>query len=95
MVDIPLDAMFEDAFYGVGYQGERGPFAVYDINRCIEILLARGISEVQAIRMMSHTTLSKWEGNPHAPIFIQGLPIDKIEAFKQVVKSADEHNWGE
>ena len=84
MVDIPLDEMFEDAFYGVGYQGGKGPFAVYDIDKCLEVLQARGIPEFKAVRMLSHNAIAKWDGNPIAPLYIQSMSIKHIEAFKKV-----------
>jgi len=89
MVDIPLDEMFEDAFYGVGYQGKRGPFAVYDIDKCLEVLQARRIPEFKAIRMLSHNAFAKWDETPNAPLYIQRMSKNHVEAFNKIAGWAD------
>jgi len=87
LFDIPLDDKFEDAFFGVGYHGGRGPFAVYDLNICLNTLEAQGVPEDKAAEILSHETLFKWADNNNAPIFIQGLDIGRINDFIEVCEN--------
>jgi hypothetical protein len=39
---------FEDAFIGISRQFNRAPFANYDRNKCIEIIIEQGMDEDEA-----------------------------------------------
>jgi site-specific DNA-cytosine methylase len=78
---------------GAPHKRERLFILAYrDTGQCVsekEPIQARGIPEFKAIRMLSHNAIAKWDGNPIAPLYIQRMSINHIEAFKKVAEWAD------
>ena len=53
---------FEDAFLGVARQFNSPPFAVYDRNKCIEILTEQGMEEDEAEEYFSFNVEGAYVG---------------------------------
>ena len=76
---------YEDAFMGLGYQQYRGPVAIYDARKCVEILTKNFIddpdceneemAEEMAIEWFDYNTVGAWYGE-QTPIFISTRPED-------------------
>jgi hypothetical protein len=69
---IPLADGFEMAFLGVARQFNT-PFAVYDRNRCLAILLEQGLDLEAAEEYMSFNTEGAWVGE-NTPAFLHPAP---------------------
>jgi len=60
---------FDDALLGFGRQNYRD-VAVYNVDRCIEILQSRdGMSEEDAVEFFEFNVVGSWVG-PNTPIFM-------------------------
>lgn len=74
---------FDDAFIGVGERfhelstggAEKVQVAVYDIDRCLDILMADGMSFEEADEYFTFNTLGAYVG-PQTPIFVKSLSHD-------------------
>jgi hypothetical protein len=65
---------FEDALVGFGYQFTH-PVAVYNKDRCIEILMDRdGMDDTEAIEYFDFNVSGAWVGE-NTPIFLES-PLD-------------------
>jgi len=70
---------YEDAFVGLGYQQYKGPIAIYDAKKCVEILTdefmldpdceSRDAAEEMAIEYFDYNSVGAWHGEG-TPIFI-------------------------
>ena len=60
---------FEEAFIGYGGQYAKHPLAIYDITKCIEVLVKGGMSEDAAEEFLSFNVLGAWMGEG-TPIFM-------------------------
>ena len=66
---------FEDAFVGVAARFGLGPVAVYDTERCIEIMMTRDGSTVEeAIEHLTVNMLGTWAGD-QTPIYVTGCRL--------------------
>ena len=64
---------YEDALIGVGHRFG-GAIAVYDLNKCIGILMERdGMTEEEAREFFDFNTLGAYAG-PFTPIFLETVP---------------------
>ena len=63
---------FDDAFIGTScMQHSREPCAVYDLDKCIQILVERdGMTPDEAYEYIDYNTLNSWVGET-TPIFMQ------------------------
>ena len=53
---------FDDALIGVVSQFSNGPLALYDRNKCIDVLMAEGLTESQAEEHFSFNCEGAWVG---------------------------------
>jgi hypothetical protein len=54
---------FDDAFVGIGAQQHKPPIAVYDRDKCIDILMSRdGMSWEDAVEFFDFNTVGAWVG---------------------------------
>ena len=61
---------FEDALIGVGQQFDKA-LAVYDRQKCIEILMERdGMSDEEAVEFYEYNVAGAWAGE-YTPIFLE------------------------
>ena len=70
---------YEDAFVGLGYQQYKGPIAIYDAKKCVEILTdefmldpdceSRDVAEEMAIEYFDYNSVGARHGEG-TPIFI-------------------------
>ena len=70
---------YEDAFIGLGYQQYRGPIAIYDAKKSVDILIknfmndpdceSKEMAEEMAIEWFDYNTVGAWYGDK-TPIFI-------------------------
>ena len=61
---------FEDALIGVGQQFDKA-LAVYDRQKCIEILMKRdGMSDEEAVEFFEYNVTGAWVGE-YTPIFLE------------------------
>ena len=63
---------FEDAFIGMGWQCGNEPCAVYDRDKCIEILVEQGMEHDDAVEYFGFNVQGAWVG-PQTPIFLERL----------------------
>ena len=63
---------FDDAFVGIARQFGT-PFAVYDRQKCIDILIANGMSEVEAEEHFKFNIECAYAGE-NSPAFLETLP---------------------
>lgn len=59
---------FEEAFIGIGYQFNR-PMAVYDTDKCFEILMRDGMTEEEAREYFEFNVLGAYVGD-YTPMFL-------------------------
>jgi hypothetical protein len=59
---------FEEAFIGIGYQFNR-PMAVYDTDKCFEILMRDGMTEESAREYFEFNVLGSYVGD-YTPMFL-------------------------
>ena len=59
---------FEDALIGIGWQFSRR-LAVYDLDRCIEILMGQGLDYEEAVEHFDYNVLGAYVG-PNTPVFV-------------------------
>jgi hypothetical protein len=65
---------FEDAFIGVGSQFNVESIAIYDTQKCIDILMTRdGMSRDEALEYFEFNVLGAYVG-PKTPIFVNRYP---------------------
>ena len=65
---------FEDALIGVGERCSQPNLAVYDAQKCVEILVKRdGMSEEDAEEYFSFNVTGAWMGE-HTPLFVWRIP---------------------
>ncbi len=68
--DVIVADGFEDALIGVGQQFNKA-MAVYDRQKCIEILMERdGMSDEEAVEYFEYNVTGAWVGE-YTPIFLE------------------------
>ena len=68
--DVIVAVGFEDALIGVGQQFNKA-MAVYDRQKCIEILMERdGMSDEEAVEYFEYNVTGAWVGE-YTPIFLE------------------------
>ncbi len=65
---------FEDAFIGIGWQFNN-PFAVYDIEKCKEVLRSRGLGDDEAMEYLDFNVLGAYVGT-QTPVFLDPTSLD-------------------
>jgi len=71
--EIILADGFEDAYMGLARQFTKTPLALYDRNKCIDILVNRdGMSEEEAEEYFQYNVEGAWVGD-NTPMFLQPL----------------------
>tara|TARA_R110001583_G_scaffold78415_2_gene212573 strand:- start:1 stop:321 length:321 start_codon:yes stop_codon:yes gene_type:complete len=76
---------YEDAFVGLGYQQYKGPIAIYDAKKCVEILIeeymldpeceSREMAEQMAVEYFEYNSVGAWYGEG-TPIFMSSTKED-------------------
>jgi len=76
---------YEDAFVGLGYQQYKGPIAIYDAKKCVEILIeeymldpdceSREMAEEMAVEYFEYNSVGAWYGEG-TPIFMSSTKED-------------------
>jgi hypothetical protein len=61
---------FEDALIGWGMQATKMPVAIYNYDKCVEILINEGSSQDDAIEWMEYNVTNAWYGEG-TPIFMR------------------------
>jgi len=74
MSTILLADGFEDAFIGIGWQFNT-PFAVYDIDKCKEVLMSRGLSAAEGAEYLDYNVLGAYVGT-QTPVFLDPCTLD-------------------
>ena len=82
---VMLYANYEDAFVGLGYQQYKGPIAIYDAKKCVEILIeeymldpdceSREMAEQMAVEYFEYNSVGAWYGEG-TPIFMSSTKED-------------------
>jgi hypothetical protein len=62
---------FEEAALGytASQPGPRNTVAVYDYNKCVDILVRQGMDEGEAVEYMDFNVTGSWMG-PYTPLFL-------------------------
>jgi len=74
--EILLADGFEDAYMGLATQFTKTPLALYDRNKCIEILIQDGMEEDEAEEYFQYNVEGAWVGE-NTPMFLQPLNFTK------------------
>ena len=75
--EILLADGFEDAYMGIARQFTKTPLAIYDRNKCIDILVNRdGMSEEEAEEYFQYNVEGAWVGE-NTPMFLQPLKLNE------------------
>jgi hypothetical protein len=67
--DILLADGLEDAFIGVAERCSQPPLAVYDADKCIQVMMRDGMDYDEATEFFSFNTLGAWVGEM-TPLFL-------------------------
>jgi hypothetical protein len=59
---------FEEALIGIGHRFGMDPVAVYDRDKCIELLISEGLTREDAEEHFSYNVIGT--GIAHAPVFV-------------------------
>lgn len=72
--EVVLADGFEEAFIGLVWRLGMEPVAMYDYDRCLEILIGRdGLSEEEAIEHLEYNVMGAWVGD-RTPAFCRLHP---------------------
>lgn len=63
---------FASAFIGIGQQFNK-ELAVYDLEKCIDVLVSDGMTYEDACEYMDFNVLGAWVGD-HTPVFVRQPP---------------------
>lgn len=63
---------FDEAFLGVARRAGQTPLAVYDVDKCLDVLVAQGLSPEEAIEHFEFNVVGAWVG-PGTPLFLDPL----------------------
>ncbi len=61
---------FTDAYIGICSRANQDDVAAYDYDKCIDILIERGLTYDEAVDHFHYNTLGAWCGNG-TPVFIE------------------------
>jgi len=65
---------YEDAILGVAERCSKDALVVYDIQKCVRILMERdGMTEEEAMEFFEFNTLGAWAGE-HTPLYLWRVP---------------------
>jgi len=67
---------FDEAIIGVGNRCGQLDILAYDVNKCIKILMAQGMTEEEAIDYFEVNVVGSWMGE-ETPIFIREIYDDE------------------
>lgn len=73
--DILLADGFDSAFIGIGSRCGQPDVAVYDAEKCVEALMADGMSHEEAVEYFDFNVVGAWAG-PRTPMFLRRLEED-------------------
>ena len=73
--EILLADGYEDAFMGLVQQFSKDPIAVYDTEKCIEILISKGMTREEAWEYFEFNTQGAWVGEA-TPVFFTPYKIN-------------------
>jgi hypothetical protein len=68
---------FDKAFIGTGSRCGCEDIAVYDANKCIEVLMKQGMTDEEAVEYFEYNVLGSWIGDI-TPVFLYTHDIDEI-----------------
>lgn len=69
---------FDDAIIGWGYRCGEEQIAVYDRDRCLRVLMGRGMTEEEAAEYFAFNVQGAWVG-PATPMFVQLCSLAEIQ----------------
>jgi hypothetical protein len=73
---------YEDAFIGMAERCSQPSLAVYDTDKCIEILMQRdGMTYAEAVEFFDFNTLGAWAGEM-TPLFLSRPPEEFTDTDK-------------
>jgi hypothetical protein len=65
------------AFIGVGSRAGDDDIAVYDLEKCVNILVDSGMTHEEAAEYIDYNVLSAYVG-PRTPLFLDPMDIDDV-----------------
>mgnify|MGYP000002892989 FL=1 len=75
--EILLADGFDNAFVGVGRVAGKEDIAVYDLEKCVNILIHSGMTPEEAVEYLEYNVLSAHVG-PRTPLFLDFMDIDDV-----------------
>jgi hypothetical protein len=79
---------FEEAFIGVAHRSGQSPLAVYDCDKCVQILMERdGLDETDAWEYLVHNSVGAWVGEG-TPLWVHRAPqVERCDCGRALVVS--------
>ena len=66
---------FEECLIGVGSRCGQPDIAVYDQDKCIEVLIAQGMTDEETVEYFEFNVLGAWVGE-ETPIFVSDFELN-------------------
>jgi|TARA_R110000787_G_scaffold1871_2_gene7899 hypothetical protein len=66
---------FEECLVGVGSRCGQPDIAVYDQEKCIQVLMSQGMGHEEALEYFDFNVLGAWVGE-ETPIFVSEIELD-------------------
>ena len=78
---LKADGFFDKAIIGTASRCGQMTLVAYDVDKCIEVLMDQGMSDIDAIEFFDYNVIGSWVGEG-TPIFI--YPGDAEEVFERI-----------
>ena len=75
--EILLAEGFDKAFIGIGSRAGDDDIAVYDLEKCVNILVDSGMTHEEAAEYIDYNVLGAYVG-PRTPLFLDPMDIDDV-----------------
>jgi hypothetical protein len=75
--EILLADGFDKAFIGVGSRAGDDDIAVYDLEKCVTILVKSGMTYAESVEYIEYNVLGAYVG-PRTPLFLDPMDIDDV-----------------
>ena len=75
--EILLADGFDEAFIGIGSRAGDEDIAVYDLEKCVNILVNSGMTHEESVEYIEYNVLSAYVG-PRTPLFLDPMDIEDV-----------------
>ena len=75
--EILLADGFDEAFIGIGSRAGDDDIAVYDLEKCVNILVNSGMTHEESVEYIEYNVLNAYVG-PRTPLFLDPMDIEDV-----------------